>query len=303
MLKRFIAVLRGVKEPIQPIRQQDPAFFEIDEAELEPPQPIVLKQTKVADVVVVAEAAAGKQTDNLNVNVKSAIWGDFLGKEELDEKPIEYDFDEGLCFDIEYKDSKGKITQRSIECYGFKDNANSEVMNAHCYVRERMRTFRVDRIISANNSYTGEVYEDLAGWLDQLHVYFDGKGATKSRKLTKEQIGQQKLMNRCKDGLRVLFYFARCDGEYHAQEYFVIEEYVDDMSFLPTDKAPITFDTEQVVEWGEGLRVTYTDALRALNRLDERGELGDILKVVKKVIDADGVLHPDEHNAYIELLG
>lgn len=313
MLKKFLSVLRGVKEPVRPIRPQAEAFFSNDEVELDPIVPIaVVREKEVIDVSV--PIAREKEIEKLSSQEKSTIWSAFIGEPEV----IEYDFDEGLGFDIEYKDSKGKVTERSIECYGFTQNANSEVMNAHCYVRERMRTFRVDRIVTASNSFTGLVYEDLDAWLDQLRVYFESKKKVKpaSEHVTYNQPlddmgwieaddkrSVAKLMRRCEDGLRVLFYFARCDGDYHIAEYLVIDDYIEEMNCLDGEGNFLVVDTGLVMDWAESLRVTYRDAEKALRNLDNRGELQGLLRVVKKVIDADGVLHPKEHEAYLELLG
>lgn len=313
MLKKFLSVLRGVEEPKRPIKQQETAFYQLDESELEPNVPIAVVMDK--QVVSVSVPVAKQPEIDVSAKVEnSVIWDKFLGQDGA----IEYNFDDGLCFDIEYKDSRGNVTTRSIECYGFKQNANSEVMNAHCYVRERMRTFRIDRILTASNGYTGEVYEDLGDWLDQLRLYFKSKQVAQTAKEENKYIevdddldwdepedakAVAKLMRRCEDGLKVLFYFARCDGDYHISEYFVIDEYIEEMNCLDGEDNYLIVETGVIMDWAESLKISFRDAEKALIRLDRKGGLNDILKAVKKVIDADGVLHPKEHEAYLELLG
>ncbi|MEM7727851.1 MAG: hypothetical protein AAF311_01105, partial [Pseudomonadota bacterium] len=71
---------------------------------------------------------------------------------------LTYGHAEGQTFGIVYEDAKGNLTERYITVWSIKPGPHCLILNARCNLRERMRTFRVDRIDSVFD-YDGEVYD------------------------------------------------------------------------------------------------------------------------------------------------
>jgi len=59
---------------------------------------------------------------------------------------------ESKCLDIEYTSAQGEVTRRRIASYGLILHGRAWYLAAYCYLREDMRVFRADRIISVSRT-------------------------------------------------------------------------------------------------------------------------------------------------------
>ncbi|PMM19508.1 hypothetical protein [Vibrio lentus] len=60
-------------------------------------------------------------------------------------------------YDMTYRDSKGKISERSIILRGIEHKNGEEYLQATCLLRRRSRTFKKSNIITLTDTDTGEV--------------------------------------------------------------------------------------------------------------------------------------------------
>lgn len=80
--------------------------------------------------------------------------------DDPDPADISFDIDtaRGLCFGMEYCDSRGWVSMRTVRCLA----ASAEIpgyLSAWCQVRRTTRVFRLDRIISVTNLRTGRIMD------------------------------------------------------------------------------------------------------------------------------------------------
>lgn len=116
----------------------------------------------------------------------------------------------GLALLIRYSDSRGRTTQRRISVISVGAGEDAFLLRAFCHERRAPRCFRSDRIAEAIDMATGEVIEDITAWLD-------GGG---------EPSTPRQALQAAHDGLIVLTFLAKCDGELHAAELDVAREFV-----------------------------------------------------------------------------
>lgn len=109
-----------------------------------------------------------------------------------------------LAVFIEYRDSKGSVSQRRIKCKSF--DAGRGTLDAYCFERRAARRFRIDRIATVIDVESGEVLE-IATFLEGLGA---GGVALKDERLARI--------------LTIMVFMMRCDREVHPMEREVIED-------------------------------------------------------------------------------
>lgn len=74
---------------------------------------------------------------------------------------VDDDIPANILLDIDYVDVDDVATQRRVHVRALSRNENREwYLKSYCYMRRRVRSFRVDRVVEAIDAHTGEV---LAG--------------------------------------------------------------------------------------------------------------------------------------------
>lgn len=106
---------------------------------------------------------------------------------------------------IVYEDSKGGVSQRGVSVTEF----NPEYITGFCHLRQRERTFAVDRIISCVDTITGEVADNPHAYL--VSVY--SKSSHRSVDL---------LYENHHSALQALIYVAAADGQIREAERKVL---------------------------------------------------------------------------------
>lgn len=71
--------------------------------------------------------------------------------------------------DITYQDAKGEITNRHISI--IKYDPSKKKIYARCHLRKSMRSFYIDRILTAIDIETGEILSDLDGYISERINY------------------------------------------------------------------------------------------------------------------------------------
>lgn len=106
---------------------------------------------------------------------------------------------------IVYEDSGGDISQRGVSVTEF----NSEYITGLCQLRQRERTFSIERIVSCVDVDTGEVANDVLAHLS-------------ARYSRSPQRSADVLYQNHYEALQVLVYVARADGQLREAERNVI---------------------------------------------------------------------------------
>ena len=195
----------------------------------------------------------------------------------------------GSTFEIAYVDSKNEFSRRTVTvrdvCLSGGDNV---LIRAYCHARESGRTFRADRIQEVVDLSTGEVLSDPFAYF--ASVAMPG--------FATERTDTDLALERCRYGIQLLVFLARCDGEYHPSEHETILRYIADQS---TDLDP----DRNIIN--KNIATQHPDLdnfYRALDYFAEQADEAELRRVVRylvELVDADGILSPEEAEFVIEI--
>src|SRR5690606_1707583 len=101
--------------------------------------------------------------------------------------------------------------ERLVLCRRLNSKAGTLYLDAFCYVRERPRSFRADRIRSLVDHETGEVHSPGSSYLE-LYLPNSVSAAPFRYGLPPTQFADFNA------ALNVLAFMARCDGKWHPLE-------------------------------------------------------------------------------------
>lgn len=199
--------------------------------------------------------------------------GDDDDEEFLDESDVQ-----GQSFTIGYRDSSGATSTRRITVRKLHRSADGCLcLKVFCWERQASRSFRVDRITSlCRLSDPAQIAAPIEFFEKFMTDGIDSAAAA--------------AMQILRPGLRVLLYLARCDGKVHPAEEDVIKSFV-------IAHAPATpWDSIR-----EFLKSQHPDPKLARSMLKsslaDRSSAAKLLTAAKKLVEADGVLAPEEVEA------
>lgn len=112
---------------------------------------------------------------------------------------------------IEYEGGTGKRTERVVEVRQFGVSLYGNILIGRCRMRNATRTFRTDRIKRCADEETGEIIGDVFAYLREK---YDSSPERSRDALYEEQY----------DGLRVLLYIGKADGQLREPEKIIIRE-------------------------------------------------------------------------------
>lgn len=125
----------------------------------------------------------------------------------------------GVAFVLEYCDSRGWVSTRTIRCLAL-DPTSPMTLHAYCNVRGTTRSFRLDRIVAIGNLRTGRVLgEDQHAAL--LGCYCNGEEKTEGRARVMAEARKA-----AGDGVAALLHLAMPDGRLGDKARAVILDYV-----------------------------------------------------------------------------
>ncbi len=216
-----------------------------------------------------------------------AILPEVDSEEELEDALEEEEDEEGLvhilgeALVITYENAKGEESRRRIALHTAYESQGFHYLKAYCFERSAVRCFRADRIREIVDVETGEVFESTASIFEVVSERADPLDA---REATERAFQLQK------QGILMLLFLARCDGEVHPSEEEVILTYIDDAC------------GSKGVDEGYALRrlahlspdpLSYEKALKYLARFDPE-QLRRVLRYARRLIEADGAISEDE---------
>ncbi|MEM6681357.1 MAG: WYL domain-containing protein [Pseudomonadota bacterium] len=192
----------------------------------------------------------------------------------------------GMANVIAYKDSKNQISERRVTFLQIAAKKHQFYLSAYCHERSAYRSFRCDRIMHCVDPETGEIRDDFFDYMAETF------GVDRDRWLSGQQ---DAALDKCKDGIRILVFLARCDGEYHPLEKQVIADYIDERcSYLSLsgDVASILRFAERSAPYDD----TFYGAVDAIMEEDSRDHTKLIVSKAIRLVEADGRITDEEHS-------
>jgi hypothetical protein len=187
---------------------------------------------------------------------------------------------------IIYSDSKGQGSERQVICRKLDVKGGVVYLTALCLLRERVRTFRTDRVSSVIDPVSGEIFEPGKDYF----LDFDHDSKSASRFDYGLSVTQFAALN---SALNVLAFMARCDGEWHELEADAIEDFV--TAFWMREEVRADLDLDAVSKHAARLAPDAETFWTSLMACQRHPVLSSILRRhIANVIDADGHHHPVE---------
>lgn len=188
---------------------------------------------------------------------------------------------------IHYRASDGSVSQRAVTLKRVWREDGALYICGICHLRNRLRTFRVDRITELVCLATGEITDDAAGWLGHHEtVEIEQKALNATRG----------ALRRCHDELTVLAYIGRSDGFFDPDE---IEVVVDHVMMASHDD----IDREEARRHIKRLSASCDDLEATVERIARSEDRWTALRSsMRRLVDADRRLPIEEQMAVDEVL-
>lgn len=182
---------------------------------------------------------------------------------------------------IAYVDAKGDTSERRIVCRSY--DRSSDMINAWCFERSALRSFRCDRLVSAACTETGEFFD-----LDELVAML------RSRGLPVKDAGLNAA-------LKILTFLMRCDG-IHPNEAVALESAITSYAVrFDGDDAMVDLAMKQARTMAPDER-DFLKALRFVTLRPDGPALARFIRTqARLMIDADGAHSPEEASFAIEV--
>lgn len=170
---------------------------------------------------------------------------------------------------INYIDSSGQESSRLINVIRFWESSSHGCeVDAYCHLRNANRTFLASRITLCVDNTTGEIIDDLLGFLENIYTH-------------SVDASIDRLMNDHRDAIRAVLYVAKADGQLRKPEKLVISELLIKLSqdpriqlhdtdnllsnvAIPTDKQFTRLLTDGAKEWPIEVKQLVRDASEAI---------------------------------------
>jgi hypothetical protein len=203
------------------------------------------------------------------------------------DEPVGADFVEtirGAAFAIEYCDAHGWMSTRTIRCLAIDPHRPASI-NAYCHVRDSVRTFRLDRIISIIDLHSGEVVSGDA-YLALLTPYLsDARPDRKVRALMESQAA-------ARDGVFALLQIAMADGVLNDAARAIAVEYAKEEAWAAGCASP---PVDLLALWVGNLAPPLDSVMQAVRcLLADREKLARLLPWLLKLVHCPEVPHLSE---------
>ena len=189
---------------------------------------------------------------------------------------------------LTYQDTKGQVSVRRVTCRRLSHLKDVLYVQAYCHERQKMRTFRIDRIAETACGVTGEIFVPGSSFFDRFSVTDDG-GAAVSFGLN------PRLAADLRAALNVLAFLAKADGRIVPEERTVMHEFCQSFGVRYSRE---DFDFEGVCQHAQRLAPDAETFFVALGRLTRRDAPQGLRPIVCRfagdLIEADGEQHPEE---------
>lgn len=190
----------------------------------------------------------------------------------------------GETIGIRYVDAKGDESERRIAVRALDEIDGDIYIQAYCYERRACRHFWASRIEFAVDLESGEIFDDALAFFRHPRA---------------GDLEGEKALAHARRGVNILAFLAWCDGSYHPDEHEWLMEYIRDRCDYQS------FDESLVNGSLKRMRPQQDVFAKAARQLPKRGEteIRKVLRYARRVIDADGILAPEEFDFGRALIG
>jgi hypothetical protein len=204
-----------------------------------------------------------------------------LSGEDQPASSLDRDETTSLALFIQYCDAKGVVSSRRIVCRSY--DVATDTITAFCFERGALREFKIERVIEAVCTQSGEVY-DLTVLTQAL-----------KRNGLPVRDGRLNLV------LRFLTFLMRCDGVHPAEEEMLEHAITSYALRFDGDDALV----EQALRQARTMAPDDRDFLNALYSIGKRSDRANLAKFIRlqarRVIEADGRISAEEARLGAEL--
>lgn len=188
-----------------------------------------------------------------------------------------------MAFHIVYTDTRQQLSGRCITLRNLLHEDAEVRLTAYCHMRGAMRMFLASRVAEATDLATGEVHEDALSYFREhpmlRHMTADDLAARSPELLAVQQ---------CRDEIIILSFVGAADGEFDDDEQDEVVKHVLLSVDEPLDEHEVR---RRVQSWVPDERAFE----RALLRMCAgEGNPKALMRTMRKVIDADGEVDPEE---------
>lgn len=202
---------------------------------------------------------------------------------------------EGMVLGIVYSDSSGATSERTIRCLALVQSGEVLYISAFCTLRKAQRSFRVDRISAVISHATGEVREDVEGFLEPFIASLSEVRKSKALGSGRAQRAEAPVIQLYGPGATVLAYLSAIDGRIHDAERAILQRYVNARLSLFERS-----DVQHVMaaSWVEALLPTRDMAIKAMRKVASNPEDARLVgEAIVDIISADGDVDDQEIDA------
>jgi len=188
-----------------------------------------------------------------------------------------------VAFHLIYSDAKSQLSGRCLTLWNAREEVADVRLTGLCHMRGLRRVFMASRIVEVTDLATGEVHDDALGFF-RSHPLVRPITAERLADMSPELLALQE----CRDEIIVLSFVGAADGNFDDDEQDVIVRHVMDRADELLDEAVVR---RGVQSWVPDERSFE----RALSRLCAgEGDAVALMRSMRKVIDADGEVDPEE---------
>jgi hypothetical protein len=213
----------------------------------------------------------------------------------------------GLALLIEYVDASGRRSRRRITCRSVQESEEGSLyLQAHCHERNALRHFRLDRIENVTDLRTGEIHDNATEFvrkIESFELFSDATLSNDNSELIERD--RKRAYGRCRDGIRILVFLARCDGDYHQNERAIIADYIRSRCNGYGEMEALEYDVEELLRYADRQYPNTQLFGKAIRRIAEAGVTGRHIRLLldhtAQLIDADGEISPEEFEFAVEL--
>ena len=196
----------------------------------------------------------------------------------------------GIRIGIVYSDAAGRQSDRIVRVRRIYESQDTAYMNAHCELRDALRTFRLDRILEVIDYRTGEIHDDV----EQFFAPLIGFTQSQSPTIPCKPSATEQVISACTDGLCVLLYFADANGELKKSERRVINRYIEWRT--QNYALPERYSKAYLGRYMNNTVPETEDFEAALVRLleDKDGRVVKVVEAARDLVMADGEVDEEE---------
>lgn len=188
-----------------------------------------------------------------------------------------------MAFHLVYSDARNQLSGRCVTLQSIREEIADLRIWAYCHMRLAMRGFMASRVVETTDLSTGEVHEDGLKFFRD-HPMLRPLTADGLASISAETLALQE----CRDEIIVLSFVGAADGEFDEEEQEMIVRHVMLRTDEPLQESVIR---QRVRSWVPDERAFE----RALGRLCAgEGDATALMKSMRRVIDADGEVDPEE---------